>query len=73
MVEVCPLDAYAPLVDGVLGACEVVGVSEEFSDLGIGIGPGQDLCWRGRIFGVEVAPPAHGFDLTVQTHSSVVS
>ena len=73
VVEVCPVHAGAPTVDGVLSLCAVVGGSEELSDLSISDRGRLQLCGTSRVLGVAVTPPQDGFDLVVERHAPVLT
>ena len=73
VVEVCPVDAGAPTVDGVLGLGAVVGGGKELSDLGVRDRGRQEAGGTGWELGMAIAPPQDGFDLVVERHAPMLT
>ena len=65
VVEVGPIHAGSPLVDGVLGVGSMLGVGKELSDLGIGDRCREQLSGSGWELGVPIQPPQDRFDLVI--------
>ena len=65
VVEVGPVHACSPPVDGVLCLGSVVGAGKELSDLGIGDRRGEQLGGGGWELGAPIQPPQDRFDLVI--------